>query len=105
MWRRERQADHNRAGEEERKPIKLRVRKGICVGLTVDVVDGESVGEVGHVGLLSERSFLLWGLLRAAIIQTLNGQKKKKIKCVQHPFHIFACLCAKNPIIHLFSAG
>lgn len=44
----------------------------MCACLTVDVVDGESVGEVGHVGLLSEGSFLLRGTLRTSIIQTLQ---------------------------------
>lgn len=45
----------------------------VCVlNLTVDIVDGESVGEVGHVGLLSEGGFLLRGLLGASIVETLN---------------------------------
>lgn len=36
--------------------------------LTVDVVDGKSVGEVGHVCILSERSFLLRRLCWTSII-------------------------------------
>lgn len=57
--------------------------------LTVDVVDGESVGEVGHVGLLSEGSFLLRGLLRAPIIQTLDGQDiREEVNMCNIIFHI-----------------
>lgn len=43
-----------------------------CVCQTIDVIDGESVGEVGHVCLLSERSFLLSPLPWTSIIQTLH---------------------------------
>lgn len=44
--------------------------------LTINVIDGESVREVGHIGLLSE-----WGLLlglrwsRVSIIQALDRQE------------------------------
>lgn len=49
--------------------------------LTINVIDGESIREVGHVCLLSE-----WGLLlglrlcRASIIQTLDRQEERKRK-------------------------
>lgn len=59
----------------------------MCSILTIDVVDGESVGEVGHVGLLSKRRLTLRGTLRAAIIQTLDGLKNnnnKNRKSVSH---------------------
>lgn len=63
----------------------------VCVCLTVDVVDGESVGEVGHVGLLSEGSFLLRGALRATIIQTLDEQTKRNSisVCVSYECKVF----------------
>lgn len=41
--------------------------------LTIYVVHGEAVGEVGHVGLLAERR-LLQGLLGPAVIQTLHNE-------------------------------
>ena len=44
----------------------------VCA-LTIDVVHGESVGEVGQVGLFSERSFL--DLLWSPIVQTLEKEK------------------------------
>lgn len=49
--------------------------------LTINVIDGESVREVGHVGLLSEWGFLLGlRLSRASIIQTLDRQEESKMK-------------------------
>lgn len=67
--------------------ITLELLKSACVflcmcvylSLTVDVVDRESVREVGHVGLLSEGSFLLRRPLRAAVIQTLDREGGKKV--------------------------
>lgn len=47
--------------------------------LTVDVVDGESVGEVGHVSVLSEGSVLLRRLYWAPIIQILE-QRRSRIR-------------------------
>lgn len=56
----------------------------MCACLTVDVVDGEPVGEVGHVGLLSEGSLLLRGALRATVIQTLGEEEETDL--------LFLCL-------------
>ncbi len=94
MEKRETQADHNRAGEECVSFINQTAResKCVCVCLTVDVVDGESIGEVGHVGLLSEGSFLLRGLLWATIIQTLDRHKKEKM-------NVCHCVCG-TPLSH-----
>lgn len=46
-------------------------------GLTVYVVHGEAVGEVGHVGLLPEGRFLQ-GFLRPPIVQALDSTHKQK---------------------------
>lgn len=49
--------------------------------LTINVIDGESVREVGHVGLLSEWGFALGlRLSRATIIQALDRQEESKMK-------------------------
>lgn len=49
--------------------------------LTINVINGESVREVGHVGLLSEWGFLLGlRLSRASIIQALDRQEESKMK-------------------------
>lgn len=71
----------NRAREEICSKVRLPETVCVCVRLTVDVVDGESVGEVGHVSLLSEGSFLLRGLLRASIIQTLVDRRRREFMC------------------------
>lgn len=42
----------------------------VCV-LTIDVVHGESVGEVGQVGFFSKRSFLNFSCM-TPVIQTLD---------------------------------
>ena len=71
----------NGAREEICFEVRLPETVCVCVCLTVDVVDGESVGEVGHVSLLSEGSFLLRGLLRASIIQTLVDRRRREFMC------------------------
>lgn len=49
--------------------------------LTINVIDRESVREVGHVGLLSEWGFLLGlRLSRASIIQALDREEESKMK-------------------------
>jgi len=47
----------------------------VC-SLTIDVVHRETVGEIGKVCFLSERSFLHF--LRTPMIQTLTLQRKRE---------------------------
>lgn len=63
--------------KSERKTGRIKIK---C--LTVDVIHGESVGEVGYVGLLSERRLLLRWPFWATVIQALDWQAKQKGECL-----------------------
>lgn len=62
------QKGHLVAHYEKKKKKLSKQSQTLTWCLTVDVVDGKSVGEVGHVCILSERSFLLRRLCWTSII-------------------------------------
>lgn len=95
----------NRAREEICFKVRLPETVCVCVCLTIDVVDGESVGEVGHVSLLSEGSFLLRGLLRASIIQTLSDRRRREFMCatpLSCCVFAFRVQCDRSSFINIF---